>query len=262
MRLTLVRTPGTRGGYPDQATQDIGHHEFIYGIAGHAGGWRDAQTDWQAERLNDPPIAFQTSKHPGPLGREFSLLKVSNPRIRIMALKKAEQGDELIVRMVELDGKPEPNVRVSFAAPVTSAREVNGQEQPEGTATVENGALVISFAAYQPRTFALKLSPARANVSGVHSTAVPLRYDIATATNDGAASTTGFDGKGNALPAEMLPSEITFDDVQFQSLPIRKPVCRTRSRPRGKPLTCPAEITIACTCSRRPSTAIKRGPLN
>ncbi|HEX4227048.1 MAG TPA: glycoside hydrolase family 38 C-terminal domain-containing protein [Bryobacteraceae bacterium] len=215
VRLTLIRTPGVRGGFPDQATQDIGHHEFIYGIAGHVRGWRDAQTDWQAERLNDPLIAFQTSRHAGALGREFSLLKVSNPRIRVMALKKAEHGDEVIVRLVELDGKPQPQVRVWFAAPVTSAREVNGQEQPVGAATVVDGALLTSFGAYQPRTFAVKLGTAQASIPGVHSAAVELRYDIATATNDGAPSKSGFDGKGNALPAEMLPSEITFDDVQF-----------------------------------------------
>ena len=59
IRLTLIRTPGTRGGYPDQGTQDLGHHEFVYGIAGHHGDWRSAGTDWQGQRLNDPLIAFQ-----------------------------------------------------------------------------------------------------------------------------------------------------------------------------------------------------------
>ncbi|MGB6803419.1 MAG: glycoside hydrolase family 38 C-terminal domain-containing protein, partial [Candidatus Sulfotelmatobacter sp.] len=93
IRLTLIRTPGTRGGYADQGTQDVGHHEFVYGIAGHAAGWRESQTDWQAQRLNAPLIAFQASKHAGVLGKEFSLLKVSNPRIRVLALKKAEQSD-------------------------------------------------------------------------------------------------------------------------------------------------------------------------
>ena len=34
VRLTLIRTPGTRGGYPDQASQDLGHHEFMFGLAG------------------------------------------------------------------------------------------------------------------------------------------------------------------------------------------------------------------------------------
>ncbi|MBV9158036.1 MAG: alpha-mannosidase, partial [Acidobacteriaceae bacterium] len=61
IRLTLIRTPGTRGGFPDQATQDIGHHEFVYGLTGHASGWRSAETDWQGQRLNAPLIAFETS---------------------------------------------------------------------------------------------------------------------------------------------------------------------------------------------------------
>src|SRR6266700_5583247 len=149
IRLTLMRTPGTRGGYADQGTQDIGHHEFLYGIAGHAGDWRHAETDWQGQRLNDPLIAFQTSRHAGTSGREFSLLKVSNPRVRVLALKKAEQGDEVIVRLVELDGKPQLNVRVQFASAITAAREVNGQEQPVGAAPLTGGALTTSFTAYQ-----------------------------------------------------------------------------------------------------------------
>ncbi len=221
IRLTLIRTPGTRGGYADQGTQDIGHHEFVYGIAGHAAGWRDAQTDWQGQRLNAPLIAFETSKHAGALGQKFSLLKVSNPRIRVLALKKAEHGDEVIVRLVELDGKPQADVRVSFAAPITAAREVNGQEQPVGAATVSDGALVTSFSAYQPRTFAVKLASAQAKVSAVRSMPVTLHYDLATASNDGTKSKGGFDGKGNALPAEMLPTQIAFNDVQFQLAPAK-----------------------------------------
>jgi alpha-mannosidase len=45
---------------------------------------------------------------------------------------------------------------------------------------------------------------------------VALKYDIATASNDGTPAAAGFDGKGNALPAEMLPAEIRFDDVLFR----------------------------------------------
>jgi alpha-mannosidase len=221
IRLTLIRTPGTRGGYADQGTQDIGHHEFAYGIAGHAADWRQGQTDWQAQRLNDPLIAFESSKHAGALGREFSLMKVSNSRIRVLALKKAEQGDELIVRLVELDGKPQRNVRISFHTAITAAREVNGQEQPAGTATVNGGALITSFSAYQPRSFAVKLAAAPTKVSPVHSTPVTLPYDLATASNDGTKSAGGFDREGNALPAEMLPARITFNNVPFHLTPAK-----------------------------------------
>lgn len=221
VRLTLIRTPGTSGGYPDQGTQDIGHHEFVYGIAGHADGWRDAQTDWQAERLNAPLIGFESPKHAGTLGRSFSLVKVSNPRIRILALKKAEESDETIVRLVEMDGKPESDVRVSFAKPIETAREVNGQEQPVGAATVTGGDLVTSFGAYQPRTFAVKLASSPTKIADVRSRPVDLSYDLAAASNDGDASTAGFDGKGDALPAEMLPAQIAFHGVAFRLAPAK-----------------------------------------
>jgi alpha-mannosidase len=224
IRLTLIRTPGTRGGYADQATQDIGHHEFVFGITGHASDWRSAQTDWQAQRLNDPLVAFQTSAHAGTLGREFSVLKISNPRIRVLALKKAERSDEVVVRLVELDGKPQPNVKISFAAPISAAREVNGQEQPLGPAIVSGGTLLTSFTAYQPRTFAITLRSSSTKGAAVHSEPVKLNYDLAVASDNGTHTADGFDGKGNSLPAEMLPSELTFDDVKFQLAPAKSGV--------------------------------------
>ena len=221
IRLTLIRTPGTRGGYADQGTQDIGHHEFVYGIAGHSADWRQSQTDWQGQGLNDPLIGFEASKHAGALGKEFSLVKVSNPRIRVLALKKAEHGDEIIVRLVELEGGPQRDVRISFNAAIVSAREVSGQEQPLASMPVNGGALVTSFSAYQPRTFAVKLAAAPIRVAAVRSAPVTLHYDLAAASNDGTKSDSGFDGKGNALPAEMLPAQITFNDVQFQLAPAK-----------------------------------------
>ncbi len=218
IRLTLIRTPGGTS-YSDQFNQDWGHHDIVFGIAGHAGDWRAAQTDWQGQRLNTPLVAFEASKHAGALGKEFSLVKIDNPRIRVMALKKAETSDEVILRMVELDGKPENNVHVKFAGPVAAAREVNGQELPVGPANVESGALVTSFTAYQPRTFALKLGAAPAKLTAVTSKAVALNYDLAAASNDDTKTQGGFDSKGNALPAEMLPQTLDYNGVEFHLAP-------------------------------------------
>ena len=227
LRLTLIRTPGTRGGYEDQGTQDWGRHEFVFGLAGHEGDWRQGETDWQAYRLNEPLVAFRTSAHPGPLGRDFSLLKVSNSRVRVMAMKKAEASDEIIVRLVETSGKPEPNVRVKFAAPAVAAREVNGQEQSIGAATVENGELATAFTAYQPRSFAVKLAPSSSKALLSESRPVTLPYDASVATRDGKPAEGCFDcdpnsqdaPQGKALPAEMLPAEIAYAGVQFRLAP-------------------------------------------
>jgi alpha-mannosidase len=229
LRLTLMRSPGmqpaTNGrpqAYTDQANQDWGHHEFLFGLTGHAGDWRKDQTDWQAYRLNDPLIAFTTTNHSGSLGKSFSLLHLNNSRIRVLALKKAETTDEIVVRMVELDGKAAENVSLSFAAPVSAAREVNAQEQPVGSANIRDGALNTSFTAYQPRTFALRLSPSSSKLTPIHSQSVALQYDLAVASNDDTKTEGGgFDGKGNTMPAEMLPKTINYDGVEFNFAPAK-----------------------------------------
>lgn len=228
IRLTLLRSPGFPPpdpndhrvpSYSDQLNQDWGHHEILYGIAGHAGSWRESQTDWQAYRLSTPLLAFETARHDGSLGSSFSLLTVDNPRVRVLALKKAELSDEIVLRMVELDGKSASHVHVKLAGPIASAREVNGQEQPLGSATVTDGALDTSFTAYQPRTFALTLGAAPAQASAPQVQPVALHYDLAAASEDDTKATFGFDGKGNALPAEMLPTELPFGNVTFKLAP-------------------------------------------
>ena len=218
LRLTLLYTPGLHNrNYSDQATQDWGHHQVRFGLAGHPGDWRQDgdQTEWEAYRLNEPLVAFTASKHAGSLGRQMSLLHVNNPRVRVLALKKAEDSDAVVVRLVELSGQAEPDVRVGFASQALSAREINGQEQPLGTATVENGELVTSLTAYQPRSFAVKLAPLGGSAA-LDSAPVALRYDLAAATPDHTPSTAGFDGKGDSYPAEMLPRAVDYAGVHFQ----------------------------------------------
>jgi alpha-mannosidase len=224
IRLTLIRTPGAPlpgpgGNFPDQLNQDWGRHEILFGLAGHSGDWRQGQTDWQGYRLSSPLVAFTTGRHPGGLGRTFSLVSVDNPRIRILALKKSELSDEVILRMVELDGKAAPKVKVKFAGPIVSAREVNGQELPLGPATISNGLLATSFTPYQPRTFALRLGAPPEKVNAVVSEPVDLKYDLAAASNDDTESVGGFDRNGDALPAEMLPKELEFNGVHFHLAP-------------------------------------------
>jgi len=220
LRLTLLFTPGLGAGngweYHDQTTQDWGRHEFTYGLAGHAGGWRAAQTDWQAQRLNQPLMAFESTRHAGALGKSFSLLSVSDSRVRVLALKKAEESDEVVVRLVELDGKDAKNVRLQFAAPVLAAREVNGQEQALGPASVSDGDVVADFGPYQLRTFALKLAPSRVKLRAPRSVRVEMIYDLDAAGPHGEKSPASFDGAGRSLPSEMLPRDILFGGVRFQ----------------------------------------------
>ncbi|HEX8282322.1 MAG TPA: glycoside hydrolase family 38 C-terminal domain-containing protein [Pyrinomonadaceae bacterium] len=220
LRLTLLYTPGIGPGtgweYVDQATQDWGRHEFTYGLAAHAGDWRRAGTDWQAQRLNQPLIAFEATRHAGALGKSLSLLETGDSRVRVLALKRAEESDEFVVRLVELDGKTLPSVRLRFAGAVASAREVDGRELPAGPADVRGGELLTSFGPYQLRTFALRLAPPRAGLKAPRSQPVVLPYDMIAAGPHAARQPGGFDAAGRALPAEMLPAEINYAGVRFR----------------------------------------------
>jgi alpha-mannosidase len=244
IRLTLVRTPGTRGSYTDQATQDFGRHEIIFGLTGHSGDWRKDRTDWQGYRLNQPLIAFQSSSHPGALTKTLSLLRLNNDRIRVLALKKAELSDEVIVRLVETGGQGANNVHIGFAASVVSAREVNGQEQAIGQATISGGELVASFRPYQLRTFALKLAPARTRVASLQMQPVILEYDLSVASRMGRPAEGSFDwapdnqnaSQGKSLPAELLPRSIDYAGIRFQLAPPSK---LNAVRSRGQTIVLP-----------------------
>jgi alpha-mannosidase len=66
-----------------------------------------------------------------------------------------------------------------------------------------------------------------------------LPYNLAGASNHGVSSPGGFDGQGNSLPAEMLPSQIAFNDVHFQ-LASAKTGAPNALVPKGQTLDLPA----------------------
>jgi alpha-mannosidase len=125
-----------------------------------------------------------------------------------------------------MDGNPQQDVHVTFPSPPSAAREANGQEMPIGAASMVKGDLVTSFAAYQPRTFAVKL-PSIPKKIAVRSTPVTLNYDVAVATHEGKPAEGCFDcllsdptaHQGKALPAEMLPDSVDFGNIRFTLAP-------------------------------------------
>ncbi|MGH7132025.1 MAG: glycoside hydrolase family 38 C-terminal domain-containing protein [Phycisphaerales bacterium] len=215
VRLTLLHTPGTRGGYPDQGSQDLGRHRVQYAVYSHTGDWRKAEGFAQAARLNQPLLAFIAPAHEGALGKTFSLANTSSPAVSISAAKKAEDGDEIIVRLREHTGGPVKGVQISAARPILSAREVDGQEREIAKATVQDGKLVADINGYELRAYAVKLGDAPAKVAQLESAPVTLPFDadvVSTNTNrkDGAMT-----DKGLAIPAEQFPASCTAEGVKY-----------------------------------------------
>src|SRR6185436_14766468 len=53
LRLTLLHTARPRAS-PYQGSNDLGHHRFVYAIAGHKGDWRAGRVPARAAALNQP----------------------------------------------------------------------------------------------------------------------------------------------------------------------------------------------------------------
>ena len=215
LRTTMIYTPGTRGGNPDQGTQDIGRHEILLGLAGHAGDWAQGRTPWQAARLNQPLRVFLPEKHAGTMGKTFSLLSLNSDQVQVEAVKKAEDSDEIVVRLKELTGKPAAGLALHFVSGIAAAREVDGQEHAIGNATVKDGALTFDMKGFSLRTFAVKLAAAAASAAPVTSQPVTLAYDTDAASSRAKRDDGAMDAGGGAYPAELFPAKVEREGVEF-----------------------------------------------
>ena len=240
LRLTLVHTPRvvpTWAWIGDQASMDLGHHRVLLALAGHAGDWRDAGVPFQADRLNQPLVAWQTAPHPGALGQRFSLLGVAAadggvPPVAVRALKRAEASGEVVVRLQELAGREQSGIELRLAAPVVAVRELNGAEEPLGEhgnggilpappppLALRDGAVVLAFAPFRPRTVALTLAPAGVTVAPPRSQPLALPYDRDGISDDAAPRDGDLDGAGNTIAGDLLPESLVAGGVTFRTGP-------------------------------------------
>jgi len=113
--LTLVRGVGwlslerddfiTRKSYnagPTMETpeaQELGPHEFQYSILPHTGDWEEARAPSRAENFISGVKVVETGIHNGKLPAELSFVSTDNDRIIISAVKQAEDGRGVVVRL-------------------------------------------------------------------------------------------------------------------------------------------------------------------
>ena len=214
-RLTMLYTPGVRYEYRDQATQDLGKHEILYSIYPHPDGWQSAGSNWEAAKLNQPLLAFQTYTHPGTMGKSISFVKLNNPDVMVKAIKKAENSDEIIIRIFETKGKAADNIELALPTQIISATEVNGQEKVISQATIKDGKLYFNITPYHPKTFALKIANPKSHPIKTKSIIMNLPYNADVFSYDNTPDGT-FDTTGTTYPAEMLPDTIISEGIVFK----------------------------------------------
>ena len=149
MRLTLLRGPQ----YPDP-TADLGYHSFTYSLYPHRGDWRQAETPRRAWELNDPLMAIPIAGGGGNLQSTGSFLSIDRDHVMISALRMAEKGDGLILRLYE-DQNRRGAVNVTFFHPPSRATECDPYENEIGQAEVVSDSLRFDIKPFEVRTFKL-----------------------------------------------------------------------------------------------------------
>ena len=88
---------------PDESYSfvDQGIQRFTYALLPHADGWEAAGTVRHAAELNQRPVVLIETYHEGSLPQKASYLSVEPDNVIVEALKRAEDGDDLIVRCRE-----------------------------------------------------------------------------------------------------------------------------------------------------------------
>ena len=152
LRLSLLRSPE----WPDPHA-DEGHHEFTYSLYPHGGGWKDALTIRQGYELNYKLIAVSVGNHQGALSPEHSFVQVKSDNVIVSALKKAEDGQALILRFYEWAGKS-GNATFHLPLRAESARETNLMEKPTGDLPVTNAELTVPTKPYEIKTVEIKFA--------------------------------------------------------------------------------------------------------
>jgi alpha-mannosidase len=245
--LTLLHTPIGIDYHHD--TLDLGHHRFTYALYGHTGDWRNG-TAWQAARLNQPLMAFQTFTHDGALGAAWSLGRLDTPQVMLKALKAPEEtvylnGEEYqfrgaaVVRLHETWGQEVKGARLRLGSGKALAYEADGGERllDHGPLPVDavSGEVLLDFQPYQVRTILAWFNPV-GNVYMDTSSSQPvgLPFDTDVASNDWARADGAFatevpygdtfadpdcDGRpcprDFAYPAELLPEFVSFRGVDY-----------------------------------------------
>ncbi|MEH7305796.1 alpha-mannosidase [Neobacillus drentensis] len=144
MRLTLLKS----ATYPD-IEADQGEHLFTYSLLPHAGSWYEGNTVRHAWELNNP-LTYAVGQT-----ESVSLFNVTAPNVMVDAVKKAENGDHVIVRLHEFAGA-RGTVEVTSDFHIDSWQECDLMER--STSEVRgNEAFTFDIKPYELKTFIVKL---------------------------------------------------------------------------------------------------------
>lgn len=216
LRLTVVHSP--KNYYRDDSVQgmlDFGLNRYGYAIYSHSGEYTNG-TQLNARFFNQPVVAFITDKHKGALESEYSFCSINNPNVIIRAIKKAENSDEIVIRVNEGANLTANGTAITLGKGIVSARELNAVEDEIGPASVANGYLVFNLAPYEVKTFAVKLADCKiADTTQQNKVELPFNTDVVTFNHDRASAS--IPTINVSIPGEIFPKTIECGTIRFET---------------------------------------------
>ncbi|MGV0912635.1 alpha-mannosidase [Martelella sp. FOR1707] len=147
VRLTLLRSPT----YP-WPEADQGEHRFRYAIAPHE-GVDVSSVSAMAERFNHPLVAVEGEGAKAAHTLSPPLV-IDNPAIAVEAVKRAEDGNGLIVRLWERLGARQ-RARLKIASGLTAFAETDLLEEPIVALEPQGDQVELAFSAFEIKTLRL-----------------------------------------------------------------------------------------------------------
>ena len=150
MRLSLLKC----GTYPNPQA-DQGEHHTRYCLLPHAGDWREADIPGLAYAYNCP-LETAIAAGGGTLPAVFSAVSASQKNILVTTVKESCDGEDMILRAYESQGKrTEVSLRLGFA--VQSAAEVDLMEENVlQELSLQDGRLFLMFRPFEIKTFRIR----------------------------------------------------------------------------------------------------------
>ncbi len=149
LRLSLLRAPS----HPDPDA-DQGSHDFTYSLYPHPDDWRTG-TVREAAELNTPLRACWTESAPGALPAREGFAAVEATNVIIDTVKRAEDSDDIIVRLYEAYGC-RGDVTLTFSQPPAAVFECDLMEENNVPVELDGSGISIYVTPYQIRTFRLR----------------------------------------------------------------------------------------------------------
>lgn len=147
LRLTLIRS-----SYDPDPLPEVKDHEIRFAVIPHTGVCDVIRATRAGEVFNSPLAVASATLQKGKLPAEKSYVECLTPNIYVAAVKKAEDSDAVIMRLVELTGKDtEARIRITdLVKPGTPAKQVDILERPikKGHAKMTGDILTVKVPAY------------------------------------------------------------------------------------------------------------------